>query len=60
MRHDAELPDLVVATRQATVRYGRTPAVENVTLAVPRGVMGALVGPNGAASVTFSTAGVRP
>lgn len=44
---------LAARTVGATVRYGREPAIEGVSLEVPRGVMGAIVGPNGAGKSTL-------
>jgi len=40
--------ETVIACEGLTVRYGRLTAVDNVTLAVPRGSVYALLGRNGA------------
>ena len=47
--------ETALETRELTKRYrrGRTPALESVTLAVPRGAFVALVGPNGAGKSTL-------
>jgi ABC-2 type transport system ATP-binding protein len=47
--------DTALETLNLTKRYGRgrAPALENVTLAVPRGAFVALVGPNGAGKSTL-------
>ena len=47
--------ETALETRELTKRYrrGRTPALESVTLTVPRGAFVALVGPNGAGKSTL-------
>ncbi|MHB8960261.1 MAG: ATP-binding cassette domain-containing protein [Candidatus Limnocylindrales bacterium] len=47
--------ETALETRDLTKRYrrGRTPALESVTLALPRGTFVALVGPNGAGKSTL-------
>ncbi|MBI3884893.1 MAG: ABC transporter ATP-binding protein [Opitutae bacterium] len=42
----------IIETHQLTRRYGRTEAVQELTLAVPEGSVTALLGPNGAGKTT--------
>lgn len=44
---------LAVETSEVSLRYGREPALDGVSLQVPRGVLGAIVGPNGAGKSTL-------
>jgi ABC-type multidrug transport system ATPase subunit len=40
--------------RNVTVRYGRTTALSNLSLGIPRGEITAIIGPSGAARRRFS------
>lgn len=42
------LRPLALETREVSLSYSKQPALEGVSLRVPRGVLGAVVGPNGA------------
>jgi branched-chain amino acid transport system ATP-binding protein len=42
------MPDRVLELRQIEVRYGRLPAVRNLSLSLDRGEIVGLIGPNGA------------
>jgi len=50
-----EVPDAIVRTSGLTKMYGPLPAVNNITLAVPRGSIYGLIGPNGAGKTTLMT-----
>ncbi len=60
-RRPVDTGDIVVATRALTKRYGTTAALDDVELAVPRGVTYGLIGPNGAGKTTLLSilAGLR-
>jgi len=46
-------PDLAIHVEDLTVSYGAKPALWDVDLDVPPGVMAAIVGPNGAGKSTL-------
>jgi len=46
-------PDLVIEILGLTREFGTTRALENVSLAVPRGVVFGLIGANGAGKTTL-------
>ncbi len=50
----AETGDVVLACRDLTVRYGDVTALEDVSIAFPRGMIHAVVGQNGAGKTTFA------
>ena len=51
--NDSEAPDNVIEIRGVTRRFGAKRALDNVSLAVPRGVVFGLVGANGAGKTTL-------
>lgn len=51
MDHDARSP--IIAARSVTFAYGTTPVVDDVSLTLPRGAVGALIGANGSGKSTL-------
>ncbi len=46
-------PETILRLRDVTVRYGRNPALEGITVGIPCGSLTAILGPNGAGKSTL-------
>lgn len=53
MNPNPAIPDFAVQTRHLTLSYGSTPAVLDVSIAIPCGKLIGLIGPNGSGKSTF-------
>lgn len=48
-----EFPDVAIESRGLSIRYGRKPAIRNVTLGIPRNKVTAIIGPSGCGKSTY-------